>query len=248
MATCSVDGCEKDVHSKNMCQAHYRKFKKYGTATPTPDMKRKPGRKPDPSAPRSRYGPARANEGKGRTYKHLEIGGTCTNGHLLTEENTHTSPKSGFLRCSICRTNATRRHHDRPEVSELQPKNADKTHCKQGHEYTEENTVVLADGSRGCKTCRKARSYDANYKKYGIKYDDKLRLIEEQDGLCKVCEQPLPEDPRKVHLDHFHDDGTVRGVLCGSCNYGIGCFKDSPELLMKAAEYLMESNAFRFSA
>ena len=244
--TCSVDGCTTPARSRGMCQPHYRKFMKYGTAVPTVEMKKKPGPKPNPTAPRSRHGSARANEGKGRTYDHLYIGGTCKRGHTLTAENTFTSPRSGYLRCGVCRTNATKRNGGRPEVSDLQVANGKKTHCKRGHEFTPENTKILGNGSRRCIACQQAALYASNYKKYGISYEDKVRLMEEQGGLCKICKDPFPDNPRKIHLDHFHEDGTIRGVLCGSCNYGIGCFRDSPERLMAAAQYLMESNAFRF--
>lgn len=37
---------------------------------------------------------------------------------------------------------------------------------------------------------------------------------------------------------HDHKTGTVRGILCGMCNVGIGCFKDSPEILSSAIRYL----------
>lgn len=42
----------------------------------------------------------------------------------------------------------------------------------------------------------------------------------------------------RLHIDHCHTTGKVRGLLCGTCNAGLGMFKDSPLLLKRAAEYL----------
>jgi hypothetical protein len=59
-------------------------------------------------------------------------------------------------------------------------------------------------------------------------------LSEQQNGLCAIC--GLPEE----HVDHDHVTGQVRGLLCAGCNKGLGFFRDSPQLLRQAAEYLEE--------
>lgn len=62
-------------------------------------------------------------------------------------------------------------------------------------------------------------------------------MWEEQKGLCAICEDPLLEG-HKVHIDHDHNNDIVRGILCKSCNNGIGFLNDDPKLLRKAIEYL----------
>lgn len=54
------------------------------------------------------------------------------------------------------------------------------------------------------------------------------------NGHCDICNDPI----EKPHVDHDHKTGLARGYLCFSCNVGLGHFKDSPELLAKAIEYL----------
>lgn len=54
-----------------------------------------------------------------------------------------------------------------------------------------------------------------------------------QGNLCAICDAPDPTD-----LDHCHKTGEVRWLLCKHCNRGLGAFKDSPELLRKAADML----------
>lgn len=69
----------------------------------------------------------------------------------------------------------------------------------------------------------------------------KPQLIQAQNGLCKLCSKMLPSNPKHVHLDHSHETGAVRGVLCRNCNVGLGLFNDDATLLRRAAEYLDET-------
>jgi Recombination endonuclease VII len=62
------------------------------------------------------------------------------------------------------------------------------------------------------------------------------RLLKEQNGLCAICGNK--ESERRLALDHCHDTGKIRGLLCGTCNTGIGMLKDSVELLEAATKYL----------
>lgn len=70
-------------------------------------------------------------------------------------------------------------------------------------------------------------------KRYGITIDQKQEMIEAQNGLCLICQ----ERPAK-HVDHCHSSGQIRGILCFTCNRGLGKFEDDPELLEMAIEYL----------
>ena len=62
--------------------------------------------------------------------------------------------------------------------------------------------------------------------KYGITTEDYDALFANQAGACAVCQQPSPEG-RALHVDHDHESGKVRGLLCAQCNMGLGCFKDN---------------------
>lgn len=72
--------------------------------------------------------------------------------------------------------------------------------------------------------------------KYGISESEYLGMFEEQNNSCAICETPF-NDVRAC-VDHSHETGDVRGLLCDSCNKGLGMFKDNPELLAKAITYL----------
>lgn len=78
---------------------------------------------------------------------------------------------------------------------------------------------------------------------YGISHDDFNRMWEGQNGQCAVCGFNLVPRGRTKYsacVDHNHDTGEIRGLLCRGCNHGIGCLKDSPDVLFFAAMYLLE--------
>jgi hypothetical protein len=58
-------------------------------------------------------------------------------------------------------------------------------------------------------------------------------MLAEQDGKCAVCEKPSPE-----HVDHDHQTGVVRGMLCFNCNQALGNVRDSLEVLSRLSMYL----------
>lgn len=90
-----------------------------------------------------------------------------------------------------------------------------------------------ADGFQSwCKHCK----HEAGAKtRYGLSREDYLTLHETSGG-CEICRQK-PRS-RRLAIDHCHDSGKVRGLLCDACNLGLGKFEDSPELLRRAADYL----------
>lgn len=111
---------------------------------------------------------------------------------------------------------------------------------KIAHEYYQENKERKLSLAR--KWIEKNRHKVMGYSRkcrYNITPVQFESMYLEQKGLCAVCNQPL--DP--PNLDHDHLTNTVRALLCGGCNRGLGHFKDSPELLRKAADYVERHQA-----
>lgn len=80
-------------------------------------------------------------------------------------------------------------------------------------------------------------------KQFGIGLEEYQKKVEEQNGKCSICgeeESNYNKNGHKISLsvDHCHKTGTIRSLLCKKCNTGLGSFKDSQELLLKAIEYL----------
>jgi hypothetical protein len=81
------------------------------------------------------------------------------------------------------------------------------------------------------------------HKNYNISPSTFNLMWESQSGKCAICEQPMEPRGRKksaVTVDHNHQTGKVRGLLCRGCNSGLGNFKDDPNVLRFAYEYLMK--------
>lgn len=72
---------------------------------------------------------------------------------------------------------------------------------------------------------------------YGITVETYRSMWKSQGGFCAICGE-VDYDGIRLCVDHDHVTGTVRGLLCGKCNRGIGLLKDSPAVLAKAALYL----------
>ena len=76
-------------------------------------------------------------------------------------------------------------------------------------------------------------------RKYGINKEKYFEIMELQGGKCAICGAEIGDAVgNRLYVDHNHTDGSVRGLLCSKCNFGIGQFQDDPSLLRKAAEYL----------
>ena len=112
-------------------------------------------------------------------------------------------------------------------------------------------------GPQLCPRCRELKPLDKNHnneqgrvsrqkvhggsrhyhlvRRYGISAAETDEMLQAQAALCPICRRPLSESP---HVDHNHATGDVRGLLCFTCNSGLGNFGDDVERLERAAAYL----------
>ena len=91
------------------------------------------------------------------------------------------------------------------------------------------------------RTVNKERRAEVNRRshlrrKYGLSIEVYEFLCLVQDQKCAIC----GEEVEKLHVDHEHGTGRVRGLLCGKCNKAIGLLNDDPQLLSAAAVYLQK--------
>ncbi|QES52697.1 recombination endonuclease VII [Streptomyces venezuelae] len=108
------------------------------------------------------------------------------------------------------------------------------------HSEWDRNKTASDGLSTRCKACRAAEGRAGHLKRaYGITEAEREELLRAQFGLCVICLKAPP-----VHVDHCHETGKVRGVLCFNCNSAIGKLGDDPDTLRRAISYL-EGNAWK---
>ena len=81
-----------------------------------------------------------------------------------------------------------------------------------------------------------------NVQRHGITKRKYRTMLDEQNHLCAICASPSglgTKKSRELSVDHCHQTGQVRGLLCTRCNVGLGYFQDNPMNLRRAIDYLL---------
>lgn len=95
-----------------------------------------------------------------------------------------------------------------------------------------------------CKTCNyesRSESYFRNYlikRNFGISILEYNEMLKSQNYKCAICGIDRNNYKREFSIDHCHNTGKIRGLLCTNCNTGIGMFKDNITTLHSAIKYL----------
>jgi hypothetical protein len=93
------------------------------------------------------------------------------------------------------------------------------------------------------KKNNKEKTYGYKLKnKYGMTTEDYNSMFDGQGGRCAICGEHQSLMQGKLGVDHDHDTGIVRGLLCPRCNMAIGLLHDSVDIILSAANYLGASN------
>lgn len=109
--------------------------------------------------------------------------------------------------------------------------------CK--NEQAKEHYKANRESVLGRQRLRQHAGYNRSAdlkRKFGITVEDYDKMLLDQGGTCKICKRA--ETARRLAVDHDHNTGEVRGLLCSTCNQGLGMFRDSVELLNSAVDYL----------
>ena len=110
--------------------------------------------------------------------------------------------------------------------------------------YREANQEKVLASVRCYRAANKEKILARNrIRKFGT---DGSELIDQQNGACAICGIPFANlASHKIHIDHCHVSGIVRGVLCSACNVALGLAKDNPETLRAMATYVEKWQVFK---
>ena len=122
--------------------------------------------------------------------------------------------------------------------------------CSRGHEWAVHGRIPKRNKKQWeCAECQRALQREwhkanpekgANTKlkiRYGITLEQKRQMLADQLGCCAIC-ATADFGKKGPVVDHNHETGKVRGILCDPCNKGLGHFRDDPARLRAAIEYL----------
>lgn len=149
-------------------------------------------------------------------------------------------------------------HYERARQASLGRRECNVEGCRRSARYTVCTTHAQANRPCAVEGCAE-RSYGRGwclghyrpFDKYGLTPDAYAALLEAQGGRCAICGVSEAESPHPLVVDHDHSccpssrtcGACVRGILCRSCNVGIGLLKDDGELVLAAHRYLMSATA-----
>lgn len=110
--------------------------------------------------------------------------------------------------------------------------------CPKGHDTNILGRTKMPPNS--CIACnRDYYSRTKRFRQYGITIEDYNRMFDHQKGRCAICKKHQSELNKRLHIDHNHDTGKVRGLLCSWCNaYVVTVIEKSGHLIEPAKEYL----------
>jgi hypothetical protein len=117
----------------------------------------------------------------------------------------------------------------REEYRAYREKNKKRISLRASEWHTKNRSRILEE--------KKKRSRMSNY---GVSEQDYKVMLSQQDGACAICgkNKNYGGPGNCLQIDHCHDKGVVRGLLCSNCNTGLGKFGDDIEIMERAVKYL----------
>jgi len=96
------------------------------------------------------------------------------------------------------------------------------------------------------ETGKESRKRTNLKKRYNMSVDKYEKILDAQNYVCKICGKRETDkhqngEYKDLSIDHNHNTGKIRGLLCQKCNRGLGSFDDDPILLKKAAKYIEDN-------
>jgi hypothetical protein len=227
--TCSIEGCDNGGPLvRTWCSAHYQRNRAHGSPTGTPASREKKTCKVD---------------GCDRSH---HSGGYCRPHYVRVLKAGDPGPVEIGVRHGVWVAGGTegtcRSCGETKPADDFYLRSANPEHPNYERRFAQCKDCIRADAQdwrNANPEIHRERKIGYQLKRnYGIDRDQYDALLAAQGGRCAICGcEPGPEGKRP-HVDHDHDTGAVRGVLCTSCNTAIGKFGEDVHLMARAAGYL----------
>lgn len=161
--------------------------------------------------------------------------------------------KLGYVRtCKPCEALRALKKYNPEKKRKHYLENREK-YLLQTKEYNERNKEHVKKRHKKYYENNKLKFLESGWKRKGIlnknseafKKQDFDELFERSNYTCAICNTNAPKHLKGFVVDHCHNTGIARGILCAHCNLALGGFKDNVEILNKAINYLNDAGPYR---
>lgn len=214
---CHVHNCAQPAIAKGLCRTHYMRVQRHGNVNE--------GR-PSDWGKREKH-PAYAAWCNLRRSHRLDMQDSWREDFWTFVKDVPEKPENGQAK--------------RPDSTK--PWGKDNFYWKERREGPEEVKEYMRQWQKKARAANPDYYLDQNLrKKYGITLEWYRKQLSKQNNVCAICKQPEKAVIRgrviAMPVDHDHNTGKARGLLCTACNRGLGLFKDRVDILKSAIDYL----------
>jgi hypothetical protein len=169
------------------------------------------------------------NDSVGEIVRKIRLQTECRERSRISKYTKSVLKEKGFCWCSLCKNAIPAQEFGGQSLSRCRKCNSARVKASQ----TESSKLKAKESSL--------------LRQYGMSLADLREMYEAHDGRCGICKIEHPfSGPGSLVVDHCHDTGKVRGMLCGRCNSAIGLFKENMYNLVQAMNYLFYFHGPKF--
>jgi hypothetical protein len=229
--TCSIEGCFDSVKSRTWCGKHLQRWYRYGTTDDPVRSETRTCRQCSKVLPRKNFRTA------------IPVCEYCYPEYMMQK----------YGPCNVdgcdriikargwCDLHLARWYRWGTTSERERPKEVECLRCHQMFLRKD----FPSPKERHCTVCLPLQKQERNARRVSRSANAAAiiaKMRADQENKCKICGIPEEKAPRgRLAVDHCHETGQLRGLLCNNCNVGLGQFKDNPNLLTAAIEYLQSS-------
>lgn len=252
---CKIEGCNYPQLAREMCSSHYQKARSAGTLDEiSPNVARQCAHCQQPVPPTRRWGSVfcsvdckQADRDAAQSAARIERRRTENRVCAWCREPLAAERPSSTRFCTNKCSDDW--NNDQRRLASLRARKASRLPCevcgkpvaaeRRGNAiYCSYECKKVGNRSNSLKAKRDQQDTNRLWN-YGVTREQFDAKLAEQGGSCAICgTTEWGGKDNRPHTDHDHVTNRFRGVLCGSCNYGLGCFKDNSERLAAAIAYL----------